>query len=277
VVCAGKGKNNRMDRGATPDQLTGEAKRRGMNPKMLTSFVDGSKTMIEMAALSNATGLGVSCRGMHGPATTVDQLAHVFATKQDGGLLERGHVVDYATGPVAPGVFCVARSDSKLVGEAMEYLAMGTGPTYAFYRPYHLANVEAPLTVAAAVLDRRADLAPIEWNAEVVATAKRDLQPGEELDGIGGTTVYGLIEDASAAAAESLLPLGLGHRARMRRAVKQGQPLSYEDVELDASSTLLQLRKLQDSFIGQLAIGDQATWEIEAGGDNLAPLLRQAG
>lgn len=281
VICAGKGKNNRIDRTATPGQVTGEAERRGMNPKMLTSFVDGSKTMIEMAALSNATGLRVSCRGMHGPAATVDRLAQIFATKDEGGLLERGHVVDYATGPIAPGVFCVARSDSKLIKEEMAYLGMGDGPTYAFYRPYHLASVEAPLTVAAAVLDRKPDLAPAEWNAEVVATAKRDLRPDEELDGIGGTTVYGLVEEAGVAAAESLLPLGLAYRARVRRAVPQGQPLSYDDVELDASSTLLQLRKLQDSLSGHFAGASEPKArplaDVKSDSGQLASLLRQAG
>jgi len=281
VICAGKGKNNRIDRTATPGQVTEEAQRRGMNPRMLTSFVDGSKTMIEMAALSNATGLRVSCRGMHGPAATVDRLAQIFATKDQGGILEQGHVVDYATGPVAPGVFCIARSDSKLVNEEMAYLGMGDGPTYAFYRPYHLASVEAPLTVASAVLDRKPDLAPTEWNAEVVATAKRDLRPGEELDGIGGTTVYGLIEDAGAAAAESLLPLGLAYRARVRRAVRQGQLLSYDDIELDDSSVLLQLRRLQDRLSGYLAIGSDPAPRrlagLPGGTDKLASLAGQAG
>lgn len=281
VICAGKGKNNRIDRAATPEQVTEEARQRGMNPRMLTSFVDGSKTMIEMAALSNATGLRVSCRGMHGPAATVDQLARIFTTKDEGGLLERGHVVDYATGPIAPGVFCVARSDSKLIREEMAYLGMGDGPTYAFYRPYHLASVEAPLTVAAAVLDRKPDLAPAGWNAEVVATAKRDLRPDEELDGIGGTSVYGLLEDAGVAKAESLLPLGLAYRARVRRAVRQGEPLSYDDVELDVSSTLLHLRKLQDSLSGHLADGSELASQRlpdgQADSGRLASLLRQAG
>lgn len=255
VVCAGKGKNNTFDRTGTPDTLTDEAHRRGMNPKMLTSFVDGSKTMIEMTALSNATGLRVSRRGMHGPTTTVDQLAHVFTTTDEGGLLERPGVVDYAMGPVAPGVFCVARTDRKLVREGMAYLLMGDGPTYAFYRPYHLANLEASLTVASAVLDRVPDLAPVGWTAEVVATAKRDLHGGETIDGIGGHTVYGVIEDAGTAADQRLLPLGLAGGAALVRDVPQDQSLTYADVELDESSLIVQLRRLQDTMLPELQRG----------------------
>jgi predicted homoserine dehydrogenase-like protein len=281
VICAGKGKNNRIDRTATAQQVTDEANRRGMNPTMLTSFLDGSKTMIEMAALSNATGLGVSQRGMHGPAATVDQLTQIFATKDEGGLLDRANVVDYATGPIAPGVFCVARSDSKLVREEMAYLKMGDGPSYVFYRPYHLASVEAPLTIAAAVLDHKPDLAPIGWSAEVIATAKRDLHPGEDLDGIGGTAVYGLIEDAGVAASESFLPLGLAYRARVTRAVRQGEPLRYDDVELDSASTLLQLRRLQDKLASFLAVSEEpAAPQVTGAWDGAGPvaaLLRQAG
>lgn len=256
VVCAGKGKNNRFDRAATPASVAEEAARRGMNPKMLTSFVDGSKTMIEMAALANATGLAVSCRGLHGPTTTVDQLADVFTTRDEGGVLDRAQVVDYAMGPVAPGVFCVARTDSKLVREAMAYLKMGDGPTFAFYRPYHLANIEAALTAASAVLDGTPDLAPIGWTAEVVAVAKRDLHEGDRIDGIGGETVYGLIESADVAAEQRLLPLGLAANATVGASVPLGQPLTYADVELDETRPIHQLRRLQDALLPRLLAGD---------------------
>ena len=103
VICAGKGKNNPLDRYATPESLAERAATKQMNPKMLTSFVDGSKAMIEMASLANTTGLGVSTRGMHGPASTVPTLHQTFALKEDGGILDRAGVVDYCTGPVAPG------------------------------------------------------------------------------------------------------------------------------------------------------------------------------
>jgi predicted homoserine dehydrogenase-like protein len=132
----------------------------------------------------------------------------------------------------------------------MAYLSMGPGPYYAFYRPYHLASLEAPLTVARAVLDRVSTLAPVAWNAEVVATAKRDLKPGDRIDGIGGATVYGVADSAEAVAAGGLLPLGLAARATVVRDVPIDQPVTHDDVELDESSTILQLRRLQDSLLG---------------------------
>ncbi|MGH8888258.1 MAG: NAD(P)H-dependent oxidoreductase [Acidothermaceae bacterium] len=246
IICAGKGKNNPLDVHATPDQVRAEAIGKHMNPKMLTSFVDGSKAMIEMVALANAAGLQVSKRGMHGPATTIDGLAKTFSLISDGGILDRGGVVDYATGPVAPGVFAVARTDEPTVLEELEYLKFGSGPYYAFYRPYHLASIEAPLSVAAAVLDHQVDLAPAGWTAEVVATAKRPLRAGEDLDNIGGTTVYGLAENAAVARAEKLLPLGLVANAKVVRDVAIDTPLTYDDVELDGDSVIVSMRAVQD-------------------------------
>jgi predicted homoserine dehydrogenase-like protein len=246
IVCAGKGKNNPLDVHATPDQVRAEAIGKHMNPKMLTSFVDGSKAMIEMVALANATGLEVSCRGMNGPAATIEGLAKTFSLTADGGILDRSGVVDYATGPVAPGVFAVARTDEPTVLEELEYLKFGSGPYYSFYRPYHLASIEAPLSVAAAVLDHQVDLAPAGWTADVIATAKRPLRAGEELDNIGGTTVYGLAENASVVRAENLLPLGLVAGARVVRDVEIDTPLTYDDVELDVDSVIVSMRAMQD-------------------------------
>lgn len=270
VICAGKGKNNDFDRAGTPDRLESEAIRRGMNPKMLTSFVDGSKTMIEMAALSNATGLRPSRRGMHGPTTTVGELDKVFVTTERGGVLESEGVVDFALGDVAPGVFCTVRTDSTLVRDGMEYLKMGPGPAYSLYRPYHLANLEAPLTVAAAVLDREPDLAPSTWTSEVVATAKRNLEPGEMLDGIGGFTVYGVIDAADDAAQYGGLPLGLTGGARVVKKVAAGTPLTYNDVELDETSLIVTLRKLQDALLAQLTVGDTGDAALATVGLGLA-------
>jgi predicted homoserine dehydrogenase-like protein len=164
-------------------------------------------------------------------------------------VLDRTGVVDYATGPVAPGVFVVGRSDHPTVIEEMAYLSMGDGPYYSFYRPDHLASLEAPLTVARAALDRVSTLEPVAWKAEVVATAKRDLHAGDRVDGIGGTTVYGVADSAEAVATDQLLPLGLAARATVVREVPVDQPLTYDDVELDDGSTILQLRRLQDLLL----------------------------
>ena len=249
VVCAGKGKNNPMRPHDTPSMLTDEANRKRMNPKMLASFVDGSKAMIEMAALANAADLGVSKRGMSGQETTVPQLHDVFKPAADGGILDRSGVVDFATGPVAPGVFVVVRSDEPTVVEEMDYLGMGAGPYYSFYRPYHLASIEAPLSIPPAVLDGQSDIAPRAWRAEVAAGTKRALKAGETIDGIGGECVYGMIDSAEAAREEGLVPLGLLAGARLTRDVDVDQLLTHDDVELDTTTTIHQLRAPQDRLL----------------------------
>ena len=248
VICAGKGKNNPLDPYATPESLTGRADSKGMNPKMLTSFVDGSKAMIEMAALANTTGLEVSTRGMHGPASTVPTLHQTFALAEDGGVLERGGVVDYCTGPVAPGVFVVVRTNDPYVHHEMSYLQMGDGPYFALYRPYHLASIEAPLTVYEMALDKRASLRAERWTAEVGAETKRPLKAGEKIDGIGGSTVRGLIDPAEDFARDGAVPLGVLAGAVLRKDVPVDHLLTYDDVELDESSAIVRMRRIQESM-----------------------------
>jgi predicted homoserine dehydrogenase-like protein len=249
IICAGKGKNNPFRPNETPDSLEAEAAAKGMNPKMLCEFVDGSKAMIEMASLANTTGLAVSRRGMYGPESTVATLHETFALAEDGGVLDRPGVVDYCTGPVAPGVFAVVRSDHPYVLHEMAYLSMGSGPYFSLYRPYHLASIEAPLSIPEAVLDRTASLVTQAWTAEVCAAAKRDLVPGDVLDGIGGYTVRGMIEDADVARAQGLVPLGVLMRAKVVRPVPREAVLTYDDVELDESATVVMLRRLQDRLV----------------------------
>jgi predicted homoserine dehydrogenase-like protein len=186
---------------------------------------------------------------LSGHRTTVPELHNVFRPAADGGILDRSGVVDFATGPVAPGVFVVARSDEPTVVEEMEYLGMGAGPYYSFYRPYHLASIEAPLSIPAAVLDGRSDIQPRAWRAEVAAGAKRSLRAGEMIDGIGGDCVYGIIDSAEAAKAEGLVPLGLLAGGRLLRDVERDQILTYDDVEIDTSTTIAQLRALQDRLL----------------------------
>lgn len=249
VVCAGKGKNNPLNPHATPDDLAAEAASKHMNPKMLTSFVDGSKAMIEMASLANTTGLEVSTRGMYGPPSTVEKLSTTFRPVEEGGVLDRVGVVDYCTGPVAPGVFAIVRTDDPIVAEEMTYLKMGDGPYFTLYRPYHLASIEAPLTIAEAILDRVPSLAPTHWNAEVVAGAKRPLKAGETIDGIGGTTAYGVIESAAAVREQGLVPFGLLDGARLVRDVPADAVITADDVELRPGTTIAALRELQDKLL----------------------------
>jgi predicted homoserine dehydrogenase-like protein len=256
VVLAGKGKNNPLNETATPSSLEEEAKSKGMNPRMLCSFVDGTKTMIEMAALANAADLQLTKRSMHGPAATVPTLQDIFKPIEDGGILDRSGVVDYATGPVAPGVFVVAKATDPVVHEELSYLKLGEGPYFAFYRPYHLASVEAVLSIGEVMIDRQPSLAPIAWNADVSAMAKRDLKVGEKIDGIGGEHVYGDAVPAAEAKAGRELPIGLASAATLIRDVAKGTAVTYDDVQLDETKTIVILRKLQDALLadGQLQV-----------------------
>ncbi len=248
VICAGKGKNNPLDRYATPDSLAERATSKGMNAKMLTSFVDGSKAMIEMASLANTTGLGVSKRGMHGPASTVPTLHQTFALVEDGGVLEKPGVVDYCTGPVAPGVFVVVRTEDPYVHHEMTYLQMGDGPYFALYRPYHLASLEAPLTVYEMALDHRASLTSEHWTAEVGAETKRPLKAGDRIDGIGGSTVRVLIDDSADFVRDNGVPLGVLAGATLTRDVPADHLLTYDDVELLEDSTIVRMRRIQEAM-----------------------------
>lgn len=256
VVLAGKGKNNPLNQMATPSSLESEAKTKGMNPRMLCSFVDGTKTMIEMAALANAADLELTKRSMHGPAATVPTLQDIFKPIEDGGILDRSGVVDYATGPVAPGVFVVAKATDPVVREELSYLKLGEGPYFAFYRPYHLASVEAVLSIGEVMIDRQPSLAPVAWNADVSAMAKRDLKVGEKIDGIGGEHVYGDAVPAAEAKAGRELPIGLASAGTLIRDVAQGAAITYDDVQLDETKTIVILRKLQDALLadGQLQV-----------------------
>jgi len=252
VVCAGKGKNNRLDRTATPESVAEEAAARGMSPRMLAAFVDGTKTMIEMTALANATGLLPDCPGMHGPRADLGDLLRTFVPEADGGILRRRGVVDYAIGDIAPGVFLVVATPGEPIRRDLAYLRMGEGPYYLLSRPYHLASLEVPLSVARAVLcDESTMIAAGPPHAECVAAAKRDLRAGDMLDGIGGGTVYGLIETAERAARAGAVPVGLLRGGRMRRDAARGTVLTREDVVLDDSLTIVHLRRLQDVMAQQ--------------------------
>ncbi len=247
VVAAGKGKNNPLDRDATPAKLAAEATSKEMSAKMLTAFVDGTKTMVEMTALSNATGLLPEVRGMHGPVATVEQLPKVFSLKSQGGILEHEGVVDFSLGPVAPGVFVVVTTDQKPVIRDLQYLHVGSGPNWVFYRPYHLANLETPLSAARAVLQGETTIATVNKPvAEAITVAKKDLKKGDKLDGIGQYTFYGSIEKAAIASQERLLPLGLAQDAVLKTDVAKGQVITYDQVELDHNSMIVHLRGLQD-------------------------------
>jgi predicted homoserine dehydrogenase-like protein len=250
VVCLGKGKNNPIDLEATPESCRAEAERRGMNPKMLSAFKDGSKTMVELAAMSNATGLVPDVPGMHGAEVDVDELSHVFVPREDGGVLSRRGCVDYSTGKVAPGVFAVVTSPDPRVRVDMKFLAMGDGPYYTLYRPYHLCNVETPISIAEAVLYGEAAIVSKEMVSEVVAVAKRHLLPGDVLGEIGMADFFGRTYTHTEACAEGAVPLGLVPGATVRLPVSKGEVLTEANLMPDQAKFVYQLRQLQDEQLG---------------------------
>lgn len=251
IVAAGKGKNNPLDRHASPEDpaLQKEASRRGLNPNMLVEFVDGSKTMIEMAAVSNATGLVPDVRGMHGPDTDRDHLNETFALKEDGGILSKMGVVDFGVGRVAPGVFLIVRTDHPRLREAMILRDMGNGPYYTLFRPFHLCSIEVPLTCAMLTIRKESNMVPLDrLVAEVFAVAKKDLEVGETLDGIGGVAYYSLIDSYENTRAENLLPIGLAKGAKVLRDIPIDQPITMDDVEIKPT-IIYSLWQLQNKWM----------------------------
>lgn len=251
IVSAGKGKNNPLNIDATPDEYRAEALRRNMNPRMLVEFVDGSKTMVEMAAIANATGLIPDKPGMHGPACSKEELSKVLVPASAGGLLSDVGRVDYTIGKgVAPGVFVVAEMDHPRIRERMEDLKMGEGPYFTFFRPYHLTSLEVPLTCARAVLYGKADMVPMARPvAEVCAVAKRDLQPGETLDQIGEFCYRAWIMTTGEAAAEGAVPCGLLAGAKVTAPIAKGALLTRQNVAVPADSRIAALRARQDAML----------------------------
>ena len=241
IVCVGKGKNNPLDQTANPDTCLEKATKKKMNPKMLASFEDGSKTMIEMAALANAIGLPPDRVGMNGPVSEVKDLNKTLIPSEDGGVLSGIGRVDYAFGP-APGVFSIVKSDNQTVIDEMEYLSMGAGPYYTFYRPYHLASIEAPRSVGMAIINKEPGLQPTTWIAEVIGHAKKDLAKGDKIDGIGGYASYGVTYPVEHS--KEFVPLGLLEGAEVLEDIKAGDPISKSAVQLP-DNLINTLRTLQ--------------------------------
>ncbi len=251
IVAAGKGKNNPLNIDAVPDDLAEEARRRNMNVRMLVEFVDGSKTMVEMAAIANATGLVPDCPGMHGSAATLNELSKVLVPKKDGGVLSRSGVVDYSIGKgVAPGVFVIAEMSHPRISERMEDLKMGKGPYFTFHRPYHLTSLEVPLSCARAVLYGKADMVPLAKPvAEVCAVAKKDLKPGDTLDAIGEYCYRAWIMTAEDARNASAIPCGLLHKAEVTRPIAKGALITTSNTVVPVGSKIAELRRRQDRLV----------------------------
>lgn len=230
----------------TPETQREYAAKYHQKPRMVTSFADGTKISMEMAIVANGTGFRAGKRGMYGPhCAHVSDTLTLFPSEQ----LLNGGLVDYVVGAKpAAGVFVLGYNEHALQRQYMRYYKMGDGPLYVFHTPYHLCHMEVPLTVARAVLFQDAALAPITGPVcGVITAAKRNLKAGEALDGIGGFTCYGLLENSEISQAEGLLPMGLSQGCRLRRGIPRDEVITYADVELPGSRLCDKLRAEQNA------------------------------
>lgn len=249
ILVAGKGKNNALNPYATAEDLREEAMNRDLAPKMLTSFVDGTNTMVELTCIGNALGFLPDVIGAHGITTTPEESAKDFSLIEEGGVLHGYGVVDFAFG-MAPGVFIVATTDSPITHNLLRYLGLGEGPNYTFFRPYHLCCLETPRTIYDAVIRREPTLVPRRGQVcDSVSVAKKDIPAGEYLEGIGGVSVYGQITSHADQQKRNLLPVSLiteGSRAKVD--IPKDTFITYDMVELDEEELLVQLRRKQDAL-----------------------------
>ncbi|MFA6309205.1 MAG: hypothetical protein WC677_05620 [Clostridia bacterium] len=248
VVCLGKGKNNPINYEVTPDMVKEEALSKGMNPKMLSSFIDGTKTMVEMCAVSNATGLLPDVPGMHGPKVEINDLKSVFIPVADGGILSKKGCVEFSTGKVAPGVFAIVETDEPRIISDMKFVSMGPGPYFMFYRPYHLCNIETPIAVCEAVIYGETTVTAKSMYSEVVSFAKRDLKPGEIIKGIGSEDIYNKIYTYKEARNVKAIPMGIAPGGTPTKEIKKGEMLTDNNYKPDADSFIYKLRKMQDAM-----------------------------
>jgi predicted homoserine dehydrogenase-like protein len=243
--------------GLTPEQ----AARGGLNPKMFNSFLDGSKPSIESTAVSNATGLGVPSGGLLYPPASVEDIPFVTRPISEGGVLERKGMVEVissleADGRKIPydirmGVWVTVEAETDYIKNCFEEYNAHTDPSgryFTLYKRWHLIGLEVGVSVASVALRGEPTGVATGWNADVVATAKRDLQAGEVLDGEGGYTVWGKLLPAATSVALGGLPLGLAHNVKLLRAVKQGQSLSWADVTMDTTTNAWRTRKAMEKM-----------------------------
>jgi len=249
-IVIGKGKNNPLNPLATPETVAESAKKSDKDPYQVASYVDGTKTMFEMACAANATGCQPQKRSMIGPEADQSTISRIFSLKEDGGLINNPHTVDFVQGnAMSGGVFITVRVDDRRIQSDLEYLKVGSGYYYTFFRPYHLWFLEAPISVARAYLYRQTTLVPKDnLVAESIATAKRDLVKGDKLDTFGGYTFYGQIEGAKTAKLINALPTGLAPDALIVKPVKAGEIITWDDVVLNEEETVVKLRREQDKL-----------------------------
>jgi predicted homoserine dehydrogenase-like protein len=271
IVAAGRGhKWLPQYRESTPDTvwdfwgLTAEqARLGGLNPKMFNAFLDGSKPAIESAAIANATGLEAPENGLAFPPGSVDDIPTLMRPKSEGGILDRKGMVEVVSSlqpdgtpvpyDIRKGVWVCFEGDTDYIRRCFEEYKVVTDPEGRYmcsYKKWHLIGLELGVSVAAVGLRNEPTGVATCFNADVVATAKRALQPGEVLDGEGGYTVFGKLAPASSSLARGYLPLGLAHGIKLARPVDKDQPLTWADVSLDETLAAYKIRKEMEALYG---------------------------
>ena len=268
VVAAGRGhKWLPHFRSSTPETVWGyyglspeQAERGGLNPKMFNSFLDGSKPSIESAAVANATGLGVPSDGLQYPPASIADIPYVSRPRAEGGVLERKGMVEVVSclepdGRNIPydirmGVWVTVEGDTEYIRNCFEEYNAHTDPSgryFTLYKRWHLIGLEVGMSVASVALREEPTGCPSEWVADVAATAKRDLKPGELLDGEGGCTVWGKLLPVERSLDLGAVPLGLAHDVKLRRPVAADGIVTWDDVEIDTRTRAYELRRLLEA------------------------------
>jgi len=243
--------------GLTPEQ----AKRGGLNPKMFNSFLDGSKPSIESTAVSNATGLSVPSNGLLYPPASIEEIPFVTRPISEGGLLERKGMVEVISSlqkdgkpishDIRMGVWVTIEAENDYIKNCFEEYDAHTDPSgryFTLYKRWHLIGLEVGMSVASVALRGEPTGVATQWNADVVATAKKDLKPGELLDGEGGYTVWGKLLPARTSEEIGGLPLGLAQQVKLIRPVSKGQHLTWDDVDIDKTTQAYKIRKEMESI-----------------------------
>ena len=264
VAAAGKGtKYLPAYHTVTPDGVWGhygltaeEARKAGMNSQMFNSFLDGTKSAIEMAAVANACDLDVPQNGLHFPPCGADALATVLRPEAVGGVLERDGMVEVVSSlerdgsPVARdlrwGVYVVLKATNDYAAACFKQYGLptdATGRYAAMYKPYHLIGLELSISVLNAALRGEPTGSCRAWRGDAVAVAKRSLKAGEILDGEGGYTVYAELIPAAKSLERGALPIGLAHHVKLTRDVAAGEILTVADVALDDNQQAVRIRR----------------------------------
>ena len=242
--------------GLTADQ----AQSAGMNPQMFNSFLDGTKSAIEMAAIANAAGLQVPTDGLLFPPCGVDDLPHVMRPRDNGGVLEKSGVVEVVSSlerdgrPVFRdlrwGVYVVLEAPNDYAADCFKQYGLKTdasGRYAAMYKPYHLIGLELNISIFSAALRREPTGQAFDFHGDVASVAKRDLRAGEMLDGEGGYTVWGRLMPAAASLRAGALPIGLAHKVKLKNDVAHGAVVKWSDVEIDAGDETVKTRRAMEA------------------------------